>query len=134
MSENHNYDAPPSTTFTVDGREHRWAYSTNAVIRLESALGDGAVDQLRILGPPENGEKIQFGRRLAVLRALIWAGIEDEPDLTVERIGAELRPDQITELSLELLRCMADGLARNPTGAATATAASAAGPSADNSA
>lgn len=134
MADDHRYEAPPETVFSLAGREHRWSYSTNAAIRLEAALGDDAVDQLRILKPPENGEPPQIGKRLTVLRALVWSGLEDDPDLTVEKIGALLRPEDTMKLSLALLECMARGLGRNPTTAETAAAVSDAGPLAEPSA
>lgn len=132
MNGNHSYDAPPSTTFKLGEREYRWAYSTNAAIRLEAALGDDAIDQLRILRPSAPGEPMQLAKRLTVLRALVWAGMEDEPELSVEKIGALLRPEDTMELALSLLQSMSQGLQRNPTEAATATEASAAGQVADS--
>lgn len=110
------YVAPPSIALDLD-RPRKWQFDTNAFIALQQALGENAFDRMLALkdaGPLKavNAEAIE------VFRGLLYCGlVSDDPDLTLQRVGALLTTRMIVELLPQILEAMNKSLS-DPTGAA----------------
>lgn len=72
-------------SFDVDGKSYRLRYSTDALVQLEEKLDRGIVD---ISGEMMTWGKTPSKMRLGLIRALLWAGLQDHhPDIDIKAAG-----------------------------------------------
>lgn len=71
--------------FEADGKKYTLSYSVNALCALEDEVGQGIVG---ILGEVQAWEQEPVSIRLKLLRAMLWAGLQDRhPEVDVKKAG-----------------------------------------------
>lgn len=72
-------------SFEVDGKTYTLRYSTDALVQLEDKLDRGIVD---ISAEMMTWGKTPSKMRLGLIRAVLWAGLQDHhPDIDIKAAG-----------------------------------------------